>query len=144
MAQYRLNPLLRLRQSALQPLKQALLEADARLEDARAAWREGEAAVRACEQSLSGLSGDPALYGSAWRYARELRLRSQALAGAAAAAEQARVQAQAALQTARMELKQVEKHKERQRLAARERQQRAAYREQDDAWLQRRAQGVMA
>ncbi|MBN3005511.1 flagellar export protein FliJ [Chromobacterium alkanivorans] len=138
---YRLEPLLGFRQSSLQLTRQALSAAEERLESARQALLQAEEEVSICEQALSVLAGNPPMYLSALSFLREQRLRCQALSQAVTAAEQDWAQARAVLQNARAELKQVEKHKERHRLAAREREQRKVFREQDEAWLQRRRQG---
>ncbi|PTU68737.1 MULTISPECIES: hypothetical protein [Chromobacterium] len=138
---YRLEPLLGFRQSSLQLTRQALSTAEGRLDTARQSLRRAEEEVLVCEQALGVLASNPPMYLSALSFLREQRLRCQALSQAVVEAEQDWAQARVVLQNARMELRQVEKHKERHRLAAREREQRKMFREQDEAWLQGRRQG---
>lgn len=138
---YRLEPLLGFRQSSLQLARQALSAVESRLEGARQILSRAQEDMRVCEQALGVLAGNPPLYLSALNFLREQRLRCQALSQDVSEAERDWAQARAVLQHARTELRQVEKHKERHRLAARAREQRKVFREQDEAWLQRRRQG---
>lgn len=141
---YRLAALLRFQESSLQPLRQARQEAEHRLEADRSALRAVESEVLACERALPALVGNQALYLSALDFIRELRLRCRQLEHIAADSETRLEQATAALMEAQARLRQFEKHRERQREAWRTEAQRSEYREQDDAWLQRRAARELA
>lgn len=138
---YRLEALRRFQESSLQPFRQALQEAEYRLASDRVAMRNAEFEVVSCERTLPALVGNQMLYLSALSFIRELRLRCQQLAHIVEASEQLREQAMAALLEAQARLRQFEKHEERQRASWMAEVQRGEYREQDDAWLQRRMGG---
>ncbi|MCD4487135.1 hypothetical protein LQR31_21940 [Chromobacterium vaccinii] len=141
---YRLAALMRFQESSLQPLRQALQEAENRLESDRAALRAAETEVVSCERALPSLVGNQALYLSALNFIRELRLRCRQLEHVVEDSEALRDRAMADLSEAQARLRQLEKHKDRQHESWRAEAQRGEYREQDDAWLQRRVAGGLA
>ncbi|MGY8627980.1 hypothetical protein [Chromobacterium violaceum] len=141
---YRLTALLRFQESSLQPLRQARQEAVHRLEADRAALLAAESELLACERTLSALVGNQALYLSALGFIREQRLRCRQLEHVVADSETLLEQATATLMEAQARLRQLEKHKERLRESWLAEVQRGEYREQDDAWLQRRSAGGLA
>ncbi|OHX12063.1 hypothetical protein BI347_00075 [Chromobacterium sphagni] len=121
----------------MQPLRAALQAAHGRLDDESARLDAIVADVRGCEQALSGLPANTPIFLSALGFVREMHERRRMQARVVADAQSAWLQAGDALKEARARVRQLEKHRERQRLAHREQWQKREYRELDEAWLRR-------
>ncbi|MDF0606928.1 flagellar FliJ family protein [Neisseriaceae bacterium TC5R-5] len=139
---YRLHTLLNYRQARLAQWQQAYAQASQHLLQCQQQVAQLQQEQQQCEQALNNLTGKSGLPLAATLFIRELLQRLGDSEQALQQAQREQQHCHEACTAAQIALKQLEKHRERQRLLHRYEQQRHEYQQMDEA--EARRQGSLA
>ena len=134
---YRLAPLLRFQESSLPSLREVLVAAQSRQAREQAALNAIASDIAGCESALAALPANTSIFLSALGFVRELHEQRRVQLTVLEEAESQVLRASEAVNEARARVRQLEKHRERQRLAHQGQEQKREYRELDESWMRR-------